>query len=271
MPQIRSLSRRQLLRAASASLLAASICPVALLAGERQSPDSHFFVLNDLHYVGEPCGQFLQKVIAQMKAAKEKPDLCLLAGDLSDNGTPQQLTAVRDLLKTLGIPVRVICGNHDYVRNNDRAPFMDIFPDALNYVFDHRGWQFVGLDTCDGTKAQVTIPHPTFAFLDYTLHRLDRKRPIALFTHFPLGPGMPNRPPNAPRLLDLFKDHNLQAVFSGHHHGLKECKLGPTTFTTNRCCSLLQQNHDGSKEKGYFLCHAKDGAITRQFVEAPAP
>jgi len=30
---------------------------------------------------------------------------------------------------------------------------------------------------------------------------------------------------------------------------------------------LHRQNHDGSKEKGYFLCHARDGKIERKFVQ----
>jgi hypothetical protein len=40
-----------------------------------------------------------------------------------------------------------------------------------------------------------------------------------------------------------------------------------TVFTTNKCCSISRGNHDGTKEKGYFLCRAKEGRIEREFVE----
>ncbi len=41
--------------------------------------------------------------------------------------------------------------------------------------------------------------------------------------------------------------------------------------TTNRCCAFVKPNVDGSKEKGYFLCHARKGKIERTFVEVDQP
>ena len=38
-------------------------------------------------------------------------------------------------------------------------------------------------------------------------------------------------------------------------------------FTTNRCCALKRGNHDGTKEKGYFVCTADQAGISREFVE----
>ena len=46
-----------------------------------------------------------------------------------------------------------------------------------------------------------------------------------------------------------------------------EKKSGETILTTNKCCAFARGNHDGTKEKGYFLCKAKDGKIERTFVE----
>ena len=43
-----------------------------------------------------------------------------------------------------------------------------------------------------------------------------------------------------------------------------------TMFTTNVCCSYRRRNHDGKKEKGYFLCHAKDGKVERKFIQVNA-
>ena len=76
-------------------------------------------------------------------------------------------------------------------------------------------------------------------------------------------------PHSADELLLRFKEHNLQAVFNGHFHGFTERKLGRVTLTTNKCCSISRENHDGTKEKGYFLCTAKDGKVTREFAEVP--
>jgi hypothetical protein len=82
-----------------------------------------------------------------------------------------------------------------------------------------------------------------------------------------LGGLVPMRPVNADALLQRLTTHNVQAIFSGHFHGFTERHLRETTLTTDRCCSRVRNNHDGSKEKGWFVCQASHGRVTRQFVE----
>ena len=65
-------------------------------------------------------------------------------------------------------------------------------------------------------------------------------------------------------------DFNLQAVFNGHYHSLTERKHRDVLITTNRCCALKRTNHDGTKQKGYFVCEARDGRMERTFVEYKA-
>ena len=97
--------------------------------------------------------------------------------------------------------------------------------------------------------------------------KLDRKRPTIVFTHFPLGPIHISRPANAAQVLERFKAYNLRAVFAGHFHALTVRHVRDVVLTTNRCCALRRGNHDGSKQKGYFLCHAQDGKVSYQFIE----
>src|SRR5262249_17117918 len=102
---------------------------------------------------------------------------------------------------------------------------------------------------------------------DATLSRLDKHKPTVVFTHLPLGPWVIYRLTNADDVLARFKEFNLQAVFNGHFHALTERQVGPTVLTTNPCCSFSRENHSGPKEKGYFLCHARDGKVERTFVQ----
>lgn len=88
-----------------------------------------------------------------------------------------------------------------------------------------------------------------------------------VLTHFPLGAVGRCRPQNADDLLERLLPYNLQAVFSGHFHGFTERKLRSATLTTNRCCSFKRGNHDGTSEKGDFICEASEGKISRTFVE----
>jgi hypothetical protein len=263
------LTRRDLLRWGAGSLLAAGLWPGALRAeGGGTSEEFSFLVVNDTHFVNQRCAAWLERVVKQMKGHDEKIDLCLHLGDLSDHGKAAELTGARDAFRGLGLPTHVVVGNHDHLTQNDRKAYEELFPKQVNYSFEHRGWQFLGLDTTQGRDSiRTLVPAATLRWLDDTLPRLDKKRPTVVFSHFPLGPKHLTRPTNADALLERFKEHNLRAVFGGHWHGLTERHLGEVVLTTNRCCAISKGNHDGSKEKGYFLAHAKDGKVGYRFVE----
>ena len=82
-----------------------------------------------------------------------------------------------------------------------------------------------------------------------------------------MGEGVKYRPGNADALLERFLEFNLQAVFCGHYHSFTERFAKAVAVTTNKCCSLKRGNHDGTKEKGYFVCDVRDGKLARRFVE----
>ncbi len=269
---LQTVKRRDFLERSVGSLLAMGLWPGALRAQDNgQGGAFSFIAVNDTHYIDEQCGEFLAKVMAQMKATTPKPDFVLIAGDLCDHGTVAELGGAREVYKTLGLPYHVVIGNHDYVSPIDRKPYEDHFPKSLDFRFEHKGWQIVGLDTSEGQKYNNTTVQPhTIQWLDEQVPKLDRAKPTVVFTHFPLGPMTPTRPLNADVVLERFKDLNLQAVFNGHFHGFTERMVGKAVVTTNRCCALKRNNHDGTREKGYFVCVAKDGKIARTFVEVKA-
>jgi 3',5'-cyclic AMP phosphodiesterase CpdA len=218
-------------------------------------------------YMTPECGDWLQKVVKKMATHKEA-EFCLHLGDLTDQAERGHFAAVRDIFKGLQLPFYAQIGNHDYLTQKDRKSYEEIFPKRLNYWFEHRGWQFVGLDTTQGTDYQKTvISDTTLGWVDISLPKLEKSKPTVIFTHFPLGEGVTYRPANADALLNRFRDFNLQAAFSGHFHGYTERTHLKATLTTNKCCSLKRGNHDNTKEKGYFLCTASDGGVKREFIE----
>jgi predicted MPP superfamily phosphohydrolase len=206
----------------------------------------------------------------QMKA-HAGVEFCLIAGDMTDQGKPEHHRAVRDILDTLGLPFYVVVGNHDYAKDGSattRSGYDKVFRKQINYTFEHRGWQFVALDTSEGLSFENTKIQPhTFRWVDETLFHLSKERPTIILTHFPMGPSVKYRPLNTDELLEPFKPYNVQTIFCGHYHAFTERKWENSIATTNRCCALKRGNHDGTKEKGYFVCTAKDGRITREFVE----
>src|SRR3954468_541834 len=221
MQSMKNLSRRQLLKVGGSALLASSIWPGALRADDSTGEDFGFLVVNDLHFFDTKCVPFFEKVIKSMESQKAM-DFCIIAGDLSESGTAQQISAVRDLFKGLKMPLYTVVGNHDYTPKNDRSAYEELMPKMMNYTFDHKGWQFVALDSTDGTKAKVAVLKPTLDYIAETGPKLDAKQPTILFTHFPLGKDVTNRATNADAVLEPFKPLNLRTVFGGHYHAYTE-------------------------------------------------
>lgn len=264
-------ARRQWLSRSAGTLLALGLWPgCARWAGGGSGEEFRFVVLNDTHFHTPECPAWFERVRASIRSHTPRPDFCFVVGDLAEHGTEAELGGMRDVLDSLGMRYHVVIGNHDQASVTDQSAWNSLFPKSLNYTFRHQGWQVVALDSTEGSAWQNTsIKQSTFSWLDEHLPRLRPAAPTLLFTHFPLGAGVTYRPQNADELLDRFRDFNLIAVFNGHFHGLTERQVGRASVTTNRCCSVSRNNHDGSKEKGYFLCTARPGQIVREFIAVP--
>jgi 3',5'-cyclic AMP phosphodiesterase CpdA len=265
------LTRRELLRRSPTALLAAGLWPGTLAAGDPDTNPFSFLVVNDLHSFDKKCQPWFEKVAKQMAGHAEKPAVLFIAGDLSEDGKADQVAAVKDIFAGLKLPTYVVPGNHDFTPKQERKAYDELFPKQLNYTFDHGGWQFVALDTTEGTKSSGTVVAAgTLKWLAENLPKLDKKKPLVVVTHFPLGDGVRMRPKNADDVLKRFVDFNLRAAYCGHYHAFTEKTAGNAVLTTNKCCAFSKGNHDWTKEKGYFLVVAKDGKLERKFIEVKA-
>ena len=269
-------TRRRALQSLSLSagaLLSLGLWPGCATHRRTSGGNFRFLVINDTHYMTPECGQWLETVVSGMNRHSDV-ELCLLVGDLVEKGRKEHLGAVADIFSGLRAPVYPVIGNHDYLTDTDASAYDTLFAKRRNYRFEHRGWQFVGLDSSQGTAYEKTSIQPhTLRWLDEHTPKLDPRKPTVLFTHFPLGLDVRYRPKNADDVLDRFREFNLRAVFNGHFHGFTERTWEAATVTTNRCCALKRGNHDRTTEKGYFICDARDGIVTRTFIhcEMPAP
>ncbi len=266
------ISRRQLLRASAGACLAGRLWPGTLWADQTSAAageaDFSFVVLNDLHYFDARGDDFFARLAQQIRGTDPRPERILIAGDLTENATPEQFDAIRTFTKSLDIAAHVVIGNHDHSAAAGAAAFSQAFAQSINYHFEHRGWQFIGLDTCQSTRGGGTRIQPhTMDYAADLAGKLDRARPAVIFTHFPLGFMTPNRPANADELLGLFKNHNLKHIFCGHFHAFTERKFGDCPVTTDRCCSFHRKNHTNDPRKGYFLCRVRSGDLDRKFID----
>jgi hypothetical protein len=269
------LSRRDFLRGGAAALLAAGLWPGRLRAGappKGEAGDFDFIAVNDVHFADPKlCPPWFEQAFDAMRVSAPKAELVVISGDLSTEATAAQFGGFRAALERLKLPVHVTLGNHDVARDGSHATYDRHFPDRVNYAIEHRGWQLFHLNSVESRAASGTsIPRATLGWLDDNLKRFDPGKPTVISTHYPLGPGVIRRPRNADDLLRRFERFDLRAIFNGHWHGYTEARVRGIIATTDRCCSRRRGNHDGSPLKGWFVCEARGGTISRRFVAVPA-
>jgi 3',5'-cyclic AMP phosphodiesterase CpdA len=145
-----AFTRREWLRVSAGALLSLGVWPGRLRGADAPAThDFTFIAVNDLHALEDACRPWFDDVVRQMKTGAPRAEFCLLGGDLAENGTPAQLTLIKDSFSALGIPCHAVVGNHDYESATDRSAYERIFPEQINYSFAHRGWQIIGLDSSE--------------------------------------------------------------------------------------------------------------------------
>jgi len=261
-----TFSRREILRLGSAALVLAPWSRAA------DGDSFEFIAVNDTHYFNEECRPFHERIAAAMRTGTPEAIFCLFAGDLADRGDASAYAAMREAYGSLKIPLAAVPGNHDYATDTDGSAYDAAFPRQRNYGFTHGDWQFLGLDTTQGTDfIDTEISATTLAFLDAQLAALDPRKPTFVFTHFPLAEGVEYRPLNAAAVIERLLKLNLRWLHCGHWHGEHLATVRGASLSTNRCCARLRANRDGSPHKGWHVYRAwPDGSLTRRFVDIPA-
>jgi len=241
-------------------------------AVESSSGAFEFIVVNDTHYIDEMCKPWHSQAASAMQASAPDARFCAHAGDVADNGSEEACAMVKEIYTAATGRLYTVPGNHDYLSGDDRSGYDKVFPERLNYAFQELGWQFLALDTTQGTQFDLTNISPaTLTWLDQNLAKLDRKAPTFVFTHFPLGEGAVYRPRNADALVQRLLALNVAWIHCGHWHGESTRPAGRLTASTSRCCARLRDNRDGSPLKGWHVYRAEaDGKLSRKFVARPA-
>ena len=231
-----------------------------------------FVVTNDFHHEEAACDPWMRALFTQV-GETEGAEFCFALGDLANSGKRASLESMRDHLRLSGMPTYETPGNHELDESPVSGFYEDVFPGRRNYHFTRNGWQFVVVDTTEGTAYKnVTIADDTLAWLDTHLGELDPAAPTFLATHFPIAADVRMCPLNAEALLERFVEFNLRGTFSGHFHGQTLVQRGTTEMVTNVCVARVRGNHDGTDFKGYWVCDGSPvGTLTRTFVPFVGP
>ena len=229
-----------------------------------------FAVIGDIHVLDAKSTGIVNKAMGIINSNADVR-FTVMCGDLATDGNLSELNLAKGSLDRLERPYFAIPGNHDVcmkakdIYANYRKNF-----DEANWHAENESWLFMGIDSTNEDKSDVTIRPDQIEWIQKQLKKTNEKRPIALFSHHPFNPSTKYRVQNADEVLGLFSGHNLKLVAAGHFHGNQEESKDGILFTTTACCSSTRDNHDGTTSKGYRLFHLDGETVTTEYVEVVA-
>jgi predicted phosphodiesterase len=199
-------------------LLAVVLVPAAWAAKPAAPRDNFRFAV-----LGDRTNMANQKAFEMVLRDIErlKPDFVVTVGDLIQGykdsaGTAGDWDSILPCLKILSCPIYLTPGNHDITTPNVRNLFTLKTGRKPYYSFDFQNSHFIILDNTQSPYADRMDPDQ-IKWLEKDLKALKNKSGTYVFMHRPfwpfgVGAGRPDK------LHDLFKKHQVTAVFTGHWH-----------------------------------------------------
>ena len=195
------------------------IVTLSVMAGctSRENETLKFAFLTDIHIVpGSANAENLALVVAEINSSDN--ELVVIAGDLSNAGSDDELYLVKSILDKLTLPYLIIPGNHEtnWSESGGRT-ITDIWGDD-RFIHEVNGYLLVGFNT--GPYMKMSDGHVKQEDLQWLRNELESRRgkgrKLISIAHYPLADGLDNWF----EVTDLLKEHNCLAAFCGHGHRL---------------------------------------------------
>ncbi len=208
-----------------------------------QLTDIHLLPHAQDRLLGVRPSETLNKVLADILRLQRQPDLVIVTGDLTDDGSAAAYVRLRSMLQSLQVKVLVLPGNHDDVAALDEHLTTDQIQHRETYA--HGDWGIVCLNSQIVGESHGAI-NPLA--LDRCLASAKSKPNwpfIFCFHHTLIKPCLSASCQLEQReyiITQLQKHPNIKLVLAGHTHTAAQRQFGSfSAFTTPS--TLLQCSH----------------------------
>jgi Icc protein len=189
------------------------------------------------------------EAIAKVKVLPVQPDFLIHTGDVSQLSRDDEFDDADQILKSTGLPVFFVPGEHDMLDPDSGKAFLSRFgKGSLGsgwYSFDHRGVHFVALVNVADLKpgGMGNFGTEQLKWLASDLAGRSSSTPIVVFAHMPLwtvyadwGWGTDD----AGEALKLLRRFGSVTILNGHIHQITQKVEGRIAFHTARSTAFPQ-------------------------------
>lgn len=221
-------------------------------------------VLSDIHVTpGNENEKKLQEAVAEINADKDI-DMVVVCGDLTNEGSDEQLKNVKSFLDQIKHPSFVLPGNHENTWSQSATKtFFDLWG---NDRFVTETDQYVIVGTNCGPYMKMGDGHVKQEDLKWLRSALQAKmkdgKKVISFNHYPLRA---NDLDNYQDYIDILEDFPTVIHINGHYHKYEPYKSGSIN-------SMMVRALDNRKDYGYTICDfGKDSVIIYNKVLSRSP
>lgn len=220
----------------SSLILILILAGFALAQKNNQSAPLFFIQLTDPQFgMFENNAGFEKETFLYEKAVTAinnlNPDFVVITGDfVNDQNSDAQISEFKRITEMINpsIPVYYSPGNHDIgqVPNEESLKKYRKNYGSDRFSFKHKGSSFIGFNTGFIKAKLEKYENEQFNWLARKLQKCQNAQQIILFTHYPFFNKTADEPTAYSNIdqeyrekyLNLFRDNNVAAVFSGHYH-----------------------------------------------------
>ena len=249
--------------------------------------------ITDLHLKAENGGSCrnlsrLRCVLADLKNMRQRPDVIVVTGDLTEKGEDASYFAVKTELSSIGIPYYLAMGNHDHAPALAACFPRTVFKAAfLHYSVDDYPLRLIILDTSLPGRHGGSFCAERAAWLERELSKAPSAPTLIAMHHPPTDIGIawmttPNEAPWAKRFESIIQRHNnIVHIMCGHiHRPIFKSFAGTTLSVAGAVAPQVRldlsdinpEAADGrvlieDSPPSYALHHWKDGVLTTHHIQ----
>lgn len=224
-----------------------------------QVSDTHLFAETDQHLLGFSTLRSLEALLQHLRQLRPLPDLFLLTGDLSQDGTAASYQHLQKRFSSLQIPLYWLPGNHDCLENMERSLTHPLF--RADKSFQTGGWQFILLNSQDPGCVHGVLSPNSLDWLEQQLQQCSKFPTLISMHHPPLEVESSwidgSRLQNASDFFDLIDRYpQVKLVVFGHVHQEVQRQRGSVFYlgTPSTCIQFEPKSAEfalGHQEPGF--------------------